>query len=90
MEALSEELRAKSNGRSNIKFSTICPYMVDTGLCKSVKIRFEKFMPVVKAKDAAKAIIYAQRKNLEEISIPRHLIPAFKLVRLFPNNAGKH
>lgn len=89
MEALSEELRSKSNGNSKIKFSTICPYMVDTGLCKKVKIRFEKFMPVVKAKEAAATIIYAQRKELEEISIPRHLIPAFKFLRLFPNKAGK-
>jgi len=87
-ESLSEELRNKTNGQSKIKFSVICPYMIDTGLCKKVKIRFEKFMPVIKPKDAAASIIYAQRKNLEEISIPRHLIPAMKLLRLFPNKAG--
>lgn len=46
-------------------------------------------MPVVKAKDAAATIIYAQRKNLEEISIPRHLLPAMKFLRLFPFKAGE-
>lgn len=46
-------------------------------------------MPVVKPKDAAAAIISAQRKNLQEVSIPRHLIPIMKLVRVLPNSAGK-
>jgi short-subunit dehydrogenase len=31
MEALSEELRAKTNGTSNINFTNVCPYMIDTG-----------------------------------------------------------
>lgn len=48
-EALSEELRCQSKGKSNIKFTTIFPYMVDTGLCKKVKIRFEKYMPMLNA-----------------------------------------
>lgn len=55
-----------------------------------MKIRFEKLMPVVKPKDAAATIIYAQRKNLEEISIPRHLIPGMKFVNLFPKKAGEN
>ncbi|XP_031786336.1 short-chain dehydrogenase/reductase family 16C member 6 isoform X3 [Nasonia vitripennis] len=41
MEALSEELRISSSvggTKSNIKFTTIYPYMVDTGLCKKPKI----------------------------------------------------
>lgn len=46
-------------------------------------------MPVVRPKDAAAAIISAQRKNLEEVSIPRHLIPAMKILKLLPKSAGK-
>ncbi|XP_031786337.1 short-chain dehydrogenase/reductase family 16C member 6 isoform X4 [Nasonia vitripennis] len=44
MEALSEELRISSSvggTKSNIKFTTIYPYMVDTGLCKKPKIKLE-------------------------------------------------
>lgn len=89
-EALSEELRINSNGASKVKFTTIMPYMVNTGLCKKVKIRFENIMPVVKPKDAAAAIIYAQRKNLEEVSIPRYLIPAMKVLKQLPNSAGNN
>jgi len=39
MESISEELRIATKGKSLIKFTTIYPYMVDTGLCKKPKIR---------------------------------------------------
>ncbi|KYQ56151.1 Short-chain dehydrogenase/reductase family 16C member 6 [Trachymyrmex zeteki] len=39
MESISEELRTSSKGKSLIKFTTIYPYMVDTGLCKKPKIK---------------------------------------------------
>jgi len=37
MDALEDELHL-SKEKSLIKFTTICPYMVDTGLCKKPKI----------------------------------------------------
>lgn len=39
MEAVSEELRVLSNGKSNIKFTTVYPNFVLTGLAKNIKIR---------------------------------------------------
>ncbi|KAG5682537.1 hypothetical protein PVAND_011884 [Polypedilum vanderplanki] len=88
-EALSEELRASSNGNSKIKFTTVFPYMVDTGLCKTVKIRFDNFMKLVNVSEAAAAIISAQRKGLEEITIPRYLFHVMRVGRLFPNVSMK-
>ncbi|XP_019886893.1 17-beta-hydroxysteroid dehydrogenase 13 isoform X2 [Ooceraea biroi] len=44
MEAMSEELRTSSKGKSLIKFTTIYPYMVDTGLCQKPKIRLNFWM----------------------------------------------
>ena len=41
MEAFGEELRIQG---SNVKFTTIYPYMTDTGLCKKVKIRYNTFV----------------------------------------------
>ncbi|CRK89700.1 CLUMA_CG003407, isoform A [Clunio marinus] len=87
-EALSEELRCKSNGTSKIKFTTIFPYMVDTGLCKKVKIRFQSLMPMINPKDAAAEIIFAQRKGIEEMSLPRHLLYMNAYFRNFPNKAN--
>lgn len=45
--------------------------MVDTGLCKNVKIRFENFLRLLKPSEVAAAIISAQRKGLEELTVPR-------------------
>jgi all-trans-retinol dehydrogenase (NAD+) len=64
--------------------------MVDTGLCKKVNIRFAALMPVVDPKDAAAQIISAQRKGLEEVSIPRYLLHLNKFIRIFPNASAKH
>lgn len=41
MEGLNEELRTMNKEKiSNINFTTIYPYMVDTGLCKKPRIRY--------------------------------------------------
>ena len=47
MEALSEELRADP-AKPNVKFTTIYPYMVDTGLCKRPYTRFPSLLKMVK------------------------------------------
>ncbi|XP_066581195.1 short-chain dehydrogenase/reductase family 16C member 6-like isoform X2 [Prorops nasuta] len=71
MESLSEELRCTASGRNmNIKFTTIYPYMVDTGLCKKPKIRFPSIMALVPPQEAAAEIIRAQRRDYTEVSIP--------------------
>lgn len=54
-----------------IKFTTVYPYMVDTGLCKKVKIRFENFLRLLKPSMVAAAIISAQRKGIDELTVPR-------------------
>jgi hypothetical protein len=56
--------------RPQIKFTTIFPYMVDTGLCKKVKIRFETFLKLLKPSEVAAAIVSAQRKGLDELTVP--------------------
>ena len=53
MEAISEEFRIASSvggQNSNIKFTVIYPYMVDTGLCKNPKIKYKLFR--IKAKSS--------------------------------------
>ncbi|XP_014088374.1 17-beta-hydroxysteroid dehydrogenase 13 [Bactrocera oleae] len=86
MEALSEELRHK-NPQNNIKFTTIYPYMVDTGLCKRPRFRFPSLLHLVKPTDAAASIIRAQRTSIEHASIPRTWLHLDKFGRLLPRNA---
>ena len=46
-------------------------------------------MPMVDPKDAAAQIISAQRKGIQEISIPRHLFYMNAFFRQFPNKANQ-
>ncbi|XP_034830889.1 epidermal retinol dehydrogenase 2-like [Maniola hyperantus] len=73
MESLAVELRDDPRGLSGIKFTTIYPYIVDTGLCKKPRIRFENVMKVVSAGDAADMIVDAVRREIIEITLPPEL-----------------
>ncbi|XP_015126333.1 short-chain dehydrogenase/reductase family 16C member 6 [Diachasma alloeum] len=85
MEALTDEIKNTTGSRgSNIRFTTIYPYMVDTGLCKKPKIRFPSLMALVPPKEAAAQIVTAQRRNYAEASIPRHWLTVNTTFRNFP------
>ncbi|KAH8396425.1 hypothetical protein KR222_010069, partial [Zaprionus bogoriensis] len=86
MSALAEELRQK-NPQSNIKLTTIYPYMIDTGLCKNPRYRFPNLFKLISPKVAAASIIEAQRQGLEEAAIPRHFVAVEKIGRIIPKKA---
>lgn len=86
METLNDEVRTlMGNRESNVKFTTIYPYMVDTGLCKKPKIRFPSLMGIVPPKEAAAQIVTAQRRNYTDVSIPRCWMTVNSIVRNFPD-----
>ncbi|CAG9801681.1 unnamed protein product [Chironomus riparius] len=90
MEALCEELRLYSDGNSKIKFTTVYPYMVDTGLCKRVKIRFENFLKLLKPSEVAAAIVSAQRRGIVELTVPRYMFFLNSFLRNFPTTASAY
>lgn len=61
--------------------------MVDTGLCKRPHARFEHLLKLVKPEEAAASIIEAQRRGIEEASVPRRYYYLEKYGRLFPRKA---
>ncbi|XP_044264909.1 epidermal retinol dehydrogenase 2-like isoform X1 [Tribolium madens] len=85
MEALFQECRADK--KNEIKFTSIYPYMVDTGLCKKPVIKFHNLMPLVNPKEAAAEIMDAQRREQNEITIPRYIFYAHNLCRMLPLKA---
>uniref|UniRef100_A0A182TE30 Short-chain dehydrogenase/reductase 3 n=1 Tax=Anopheles melas TaxID=34690 RepID=A0A182TE30_9DIPT len=87
MEALAEELRQDARN-PNIKFTTVYPYMVDTGLCKRPHMRFPNLMRLVKPEEAAAAIIDGQRRGLVDVSIPKYLLYLNTIIRVFPIKVG--
>ncbi|XP_039307648.1 17-beta-hydroxysteroid dehydrogenase 13 [Solenopsis invicta] len=88
MEAISEELRTLSNGKSSIKFTTIYPALVLTGIVKKPKLRFPWFGSY-KPRKVASLIIDAQRRNYENKSLPWFWLPIMKIGRLLPEKAIK-
>ncbi|KAF9408263.1 hypothetical protein HW555_011987 [Spodoptera exigua] len=59
MESLAVELHEDPRNTNGIKFTTICPYIVNTGLCHNPRIRFEAVMKTVDPGDAADQIVDA-------------------------------
>lgn len=89
MEALAEELREDAR-QIQVKFTSIFPFIVDTGLCKKPRTRFPFLLNFVPAKKAAGAIIKAQRRNYAEASIPSGLLYLNCIMRLIPVKAAQH
>ncbi|KAK9296501.1 hypothetical protein QLX08_009542 [Tetragonisca angustula] len=90
MEALCEELRVQNGGKPlNIKFTTIYPYMVETGLCKKPLYRFQS-LQLISIKEAVDAIVKAQRRNIREVSIPSYWLYINSLLRCLPRSCAEN
>ncbi|KAL6437452.1 hypothetical protein ACFW04_005140 [Cataglyphis niger] len=85
MEAISNELRTYSEGKSLIKFTTVYPTLVRTGLAKWTKIRFPNILGEISSQKAASLIIDAQRQNFKERGIPSYWLPILRLKSILPN-----
>ncbi|XP_055371817.1 short-chain dehydrogenase/reductase family 16C member 6 [Condylostylus longicornis] len=83
MEALSEEIR-EGPLKGKINFTTICPYMTNTGLCKKPKVKFPSILGLLDPKEVASAVIYSQRANKVEVTIPSGLHPFSNFCRVIP------
>ncbi|XP_018896380.1 epidermal retinol dehydrogenase 2 isoform X2 [Bemisia tabaci] len=83
MEAINEECREDARNLQ-VRFTTIYPYMVDTGLCQKPKIRFPSLLGLLPVQVAAAHIVTAVRRNVEETSIPSSLLIINNLCRLLP------
>ncbi|XP_029671841.1 protein dhs-3-like [Formica exsecta] len=59
MEAVSDELRTYSKGKSLIKFTTVYPALVLTGIVKKPRIRFPSIMGGIPPQKAASLIMDA-------------------------------
>ncbi|XP_033332940.2 firelighter [Megalopta genalis] len=86
MEALQEELRSDPR-TADIRFTTIYPFYVDTGLARDPKYRFPYIFGVVSTDYAAQEMIKAIRRNYTEYAIPRCLLTLNAINRILPDRA---
>lgn len=89
MEALAVELHEDPRDTNGIKLTTVCPYIVNTGLCHNPRIRFEGLMKTVEPGDAADQIVDAIRREYHEITIPSDMYYSNKIFNLFPPAGAK-
>jgi all-trans-retinol dehydrogenase (NAD+) len=83
MEALYEELRVgdTKNNKSEIKFTTVYPIMVNTGLVKKPRNRFPFLLDMQSPEKVANIIVKSMRRNYKEVSIPWMLMPLDRISR---------
>lgn len=84
MQCLYQENRLN---KTNIQFTTVLPYFADTKLFDMKRIRMPSFLPVLKPKMLAIKIMEAQRRSLQEITIPHSLLYFYKLQEFLPQAA---
>ncbi|KAH1017051.1 hypothetical protein HUJ05_007776, partial [Dendroctonus ponderosae] len=86
MEGLYEEFRQYPN--NNVNFTTVYPFMVDTGLCTNYEISYELLFPVLKPQFVADAIFEAQTTNRRNVLLPTDIGLVMKLkTRFLPQKA---
>lgn len=83
MEALYEELRVgdTQNKKSEIKFTTVYPIMVNTGLVKKPRNRFPFLLDMQAPEKVANIIVKSMRRNYKEVSIPWIMLPLDRISR---------
>lgn len=83
MDALYEELRVGDtrNKKSEIKFTTVYPIMVNTGLVKKPRNRFPFLLDMQSPEKVANIILKSMRRNDKEVSIPWMLLPLDRISR---------
>ncbi|KAH0955732.1 hypothetical protein HN011_002834 [Eciton burchellii] len=84
MANLEEELRLSSKGTSMIKFTTVYPCIVLTGIIKKFTMNVVLRSFFLPTKKVASLIIDAQRQNLGQKSIPSYCYLCFNILRLLP------
>ncbi|XP_015588000.1 epidermal retinol dehydrogenase 2 isoform X2 [Cephus cinctus] len=86
MEALREEVRLFQR-KLGVRFTTIYPFYVNTGLARDPKYRFPYIFRAVSPAYAAQEVIKAVRRDYTEYSIPRCLFSLNSINRILPESA---
>lgn len=87
MESLMDEL--KWNPYNKVYTTTICPFMVNTGLCKRPYVKFENMLNLLEPEYVAKQIMLAQRTYVRDCTIPKFLLTVNYVTRLLPEKAAE-
>ncbi|XP_041268688.1 epidermal retinol dehydrogenase 2 [Onychostruthus taczanowskii] len=79
-ESVDTEMRALR--KTGVKTTTVCPYVINTGMFDGVKSKWPHVLPVLEPEYVAERIISAVRQNQEVLFIPR-IIYVFYFLKSF-------
>ncbi|XP_076251655.1 short-chain dehydrogenase/reductase family 16C member 6-like [Rhynchophorus ferrugineus] len=89
MEGLYEEFRHYPNNK--VKFTTIYPFLVDTGLCKNYEISLDLITPMAKAQDVVEGIFKAQTQGIQHQLLPAEMtLHIHFLTKFLPQEVVDH
>ena len=83
MQSLESELHEMR--KKDIKFTTVCPAAIDTGLCRVIDTRFPSIFPILQPRHAAKMIVDAILRNESLLVIPWGYRYLYALLRILPH-----
>jgi all-trans-retinol dehydrogenase (NAD+) len=87
MEALAVELHAE--GKTGIHTTTVCPYMISTGMVDGVAgARWDWMFPMLEPEEVATAVVDAMRRNLDFVLMPKISWSFYLLKPWKPTKAG--
>ncbi|NXA26220.1 RDHE2 dehydrogenase, partial [Ibidorhyncha struthersii] len=82
--AESVDLEMRVLGKSGVKTTTVCPYVINTGMFDGCRSKWPRLLPILEPEYVAEKIMTAIRQDQEILLIPRSLYFFFALKNLLP------
>ncbi|NXI95251.1 RDHE2 dehydrogenase, partial [Psophia crepitans] len=80
----SVDLEMKALGKTGVKTTIVCPYIINTGMFDGCGTKWPRLLPVLDPEYVAEKIITAVRQDQEMLVIPRSLYVLFALKNILP------
>ncbi|NWU18408.1 RDHE2 dehydrogenase, partial [Cephalopterus ornatus] len=81
------DVEMRSLGKTGVKTTIVCPYVINTGMFDGVKTKWPHVLPLLDQEYVAEKIVTAVRQNQEMLLIPRNLYVLLALKAILPVKA---
>ncbi|NXJ95567.1 RDHE2 dehydrogenase, partial [Corythaixoides concolor] len=88
--AESVDFEMKNLGKTGVKTTIVCPFVINTGMFHGCKTKWPRLLPVMEPEYVAEKIVTAVQRNEEVLLIPRTIYFLFVLKAILPVKAIHH
>ncbi|KFZ47585.1 Epidermal retinol dehydrogenase 2, partial [Antrostomus carolinensis] len=82
--AESVDLEMRDLGKTGVKTTIVCPYVINTGMFDGCRTKWPRLLPVLEPEYVAEKIMTAIRRDQEILLLPRVLYFIFALKNIIP------